>query len=269
MIGRRAGAAAAETRSATHASDRRRRVGAAGTAQERGRRLGKLPDRRRDIRSWRQLRDQRLDLAPGLARGAGQHRLVVLRREVRTQHPHGSERHRAGGEPVEDHREDGDTRAPRICGCTRRPRRGGARPCSSRRASRARARRKEKAGYRAPPGARRARPWPRAPCRRARRGARGDRDPRGRRRERTCSYSCALFITVIFAAARWLARAPGRTRSASSAAIEGPRAGSGAERPERAQMAIVKIRARGIGSNAWEPRSESNARAKYFVEAKP
>ena len=69
-------------------------------------RVGQLADRRRHIGARRQLRDQGLNFAQGLARGAGQHRLVVLRREVRTQHPHGRQRHRAGGEPIEDHRKE-------------------------------------------------------------------------------------------------------------------------------------------------------------------
>ena len=49
-----------------------------------------------------QLRDQGLDLAPASATGPGEHGFVVLRCEVRTQHPDGGEGHRARGEGLED-----------------------------------------------------------------------------------------------------------------------------------------------------------------------
>jgi len=96
-------------------TDRRRRFARLSVAahrrqrrrgHERGRwcRRWEFPDRRRDIRSWRQLRDQGLDLPPASARGPGEDGFVVLRRQVRTQHPDGREGHRAGGQQVEDHR---------------------------------------------------------------------------------------------------------------------------------------------------------------------
>ena len=63
----------------------------------------KLPDRGGYIRSRRQFRNQCLDLAPAAPAGPGEHRLMVLRREVRVEHPDRREGQRTRGEGVQDH----------------------------------------------------------------------------------------------------------------------------------------------------------------------
>ncbi len=63
-----------------------------------------LSDRVRDVREWRQTRDENLDLALSSARGLGQQPLVVVGREVRRDETQGAEVQGAVGEPVQDHR---------------------------------------------------------------------------------------------------------------------------------------------------------------------
>ena len=83
---------------------RRRRGGQRRHEWRIGRNRRKLPDGRRDIRSWRQLRDERLDLAPAPTAGLREDGLVVLRREVLAQQPDGRKGYRARGEEVDDQR---------------------------------------------------------------------------------------------------------------------------------------------------------------------
>src|SRR5258708_9941908 len=67
------------------------------------RRYSNLPHRWRHIGWWRKPRHQRLDLAPAPTAGSHQDVLMVLGSEVPMEQADGCERHRAGGERLEDH----------------------------------------------------------------------------------------------------------------------------------------------------------------------
>jgi hypothetical protein len=67
--------------------------------------VGSLAHGARDVRSRRQLGHEGFDLLPAPTARLREDGLVVLRREVATQQPHGGEGQLSRGEELEDHRE--------------------------------------------------------------------------------------------------------------------------------------------------------------------